>query len=238
MTNLDLLLDGAESLGISLTAKQLGQFEKYQELLLEWNQRINLTAVREIDQILVRHFLDSLTCVQATGDLNQQSLVDVGSGAGFPGLPLKICFPDLKLTLIESVQKKAGFLQTVKEVLQLNYVSIFSARAEDIGRLAEHREIYDWAAARAVAPLRVLVEYLIPLTRIGGYILAQKGGGARIEVVEAEQAISLLGGGPVELIPVRILGGDLHAYLVKIPKTMATPDRYPRRVGIPAKRPL
>jgi len=232
------LITGAESLGITLTGKQMAQFERYQHLLMEWNQRINLTAIREVNQIQERHFFDSLTCVLATGDLNDRTLIDVGSGAGFPGIPLKICFPDLQLALLESVQKKTRFLLAVVDALDLTKVDVFTGRAEELGRSADHREAYDWAVARAVAPLRVLVEYLIPLTRIRGYALAQKGIGAEREVLEAEQAISLLGGSSAELIPVIISGQEQPSYLVKMQKSVATPNQYPRRAGIPAKRPL
>ena len=161
--------------GITLSPEQVSQFATYQSLLLDWNQRMNLTAIREPRQIQQRHFLDALTCSLATGVLNGRSLIDVGTGAGFPGLPLKILFPDLRLTLVESVVKKTRFLEAVVAELGLNDVTIVSERAEQLGQDAVHRGQYDWAVARAVAELRVLVEYLLPFCRLGGFVLAQKG---------------------------------------------------------------
>jgi 16S rRNA (guanine527-N7)-methyltransferase len=232
------LVAGAQRLGIRLSGGQVVQFEQYQKLLLDWNRRMNLTAVRESEAIQERHFLDSLTCFLATGDLNGRSLVDVGSGAGFPGLPLKITFPDLRLTLLESVGKKTKFLQAVVDELQLSDVQIVAGRVEEVARTPEQREAYDWAVARAVAGLPVLVEYLLPLVRVGGCALAQKGVFAASEAADADKAISILGGGAVQLLPVQVPGREQPSYLVVIEKIMATPDLYPRRVGVPAKRPL
>ena len=229
---------GAKELGIVLTDEQVALFGRSQDLLIEWNQRMNLTAVRDARLIQQRHFVDSLTCSLVTGDLNGQSLIDVGSGAGFPGLPLKIVFPDLKLSLLESIGKKATFLQAVVDELDLSNVRVLSGRAEDLGRSTDHREAYDWAVARAVARLRILVEYLLPFVRIGGHVLTQKGRQAEVEMKEAENGISVLGGGSPRIIPVQLLEREEPSYLVLIVKIKSTPDRYPRRIGIPAKRPL
>jgi len=238
MSSLTRLVTGVKGLGITINREQIAQFSRYEELLLDWNQRMNLTAIREADLIQERHFLDSLTCVLATGNLNGLSLVDVGTGAGFPGLPLKIIFPDLKLTLLDSVRKKTGFLEVVLNELELSGVQIITERAEQVGRASAYHETYDWAVARAVSRLTILAEYLLPLVRVGGHALAQKGSGAKTEVQEAEEAISILGGGPPELIPVQLPGRDEPSFLVVIEKIKATPDRFPRRVGVPAKRPL
>jgi 16S rRNA (guanine527-N7)-methyltransferase len=232
------LVSGAQRLGITLTDGQVLQFEQHQKLLLDWNQRMNLTAVRDADQIQERHFLDSLTCSLATGDLNGLSLVDVGTGAGFPGLPLKIVYPDLQLTLVESVHKKTNFLAAVVEELELSDVQIVARRIEEVGQDPYHREKYDWAVARAVAGLNTLVEYLLPLARVGGHALAQKGVSAISETAAAEKAIAILGGSPSLLHPVQLPGREQPYYLLVIEKILATPDQYPRRVGVAAKRPL
>ncbi|MFZ1398536.1 MAG: 16S rRNA (guanine(527)-N(7))-methyltransferase RsmG, partial [Candidatus Promineifilaceae bacterium] len=158
----------AASLGVPLTPEQVAQFAIYQQLLLDWNARMNLTAVREPAEIRLRHFLDSLSCARVTGDLNGRSLIDVGTGAGFPGLPLKILFPHMRLTLVESVAKKGQFLQAVVDALALEQVTIVAERAELLGQMPQHRQQYDWATARAVAELRTLVEFLLPLCRVGG----------------------------------------------------------------------
>lgn len=228
----------AAAFGLRLTEAQLDQFTRYQALLLEWNERINLTAIREPVLIQQRHFLDSLTCATVTGDLNDRSLIDVGTGAGFPGLPLKILFPRLKLTLVESVQKKARFLEEVATTLGLAGVNVVAERAEVLGQQAAYRGQYDWAVARAVAELRTLVEYLLPFCRVGGCALAQKGENAAVEAAAASDAIAELGGATPELHALRLPGHRETHYLVVIEKVAETSARYPRRVGIPAKRPL
>ena len=229
---------GAAAFGIVLGDGQLAQFAAYTELLLEWNQRLNLTAVDDPEEIQVRHFLDSLSCVAVTGNLNGQRLVDVGSGAGFPGLPLKILYPALQLTLLESVAKKGRFLETAATELGIDDISILVGRAETIGHVPTERGRYDWAVARAVAPLNVLAEYLLPLCRPGGHMLAMKGPKAIEESSAAERAVKTLGGDSPVLHPVRLPGRPESRYLVVVEKVAATPGRYPRREGMPKKRPL
>lgn len=235
---MEQLASQAAVFGLVLTPAQMEQFARYQTLLLEWNQRLNLTAIREPGAIQVRHFLDSLTCATVTGDLNGRSLIDVGTGAGFPGLPLKILYPHLRLTLVESIAKKTTFLHAVVTDLGLADVTILAGRAEEIGHQAAHREQYDWAVARAVADMRVLAEYLLPLCRVGGHALAQKGENAPAETAAAAAAIQAVGGGPAQLHAVQLPDQTMLHYLVVIPKTAATPARYPRRPGVPTKRPL
>ncbi len=238
---MDKLILGAERLGLKLTAAQVEAFRRYREMLVAWNRRFNLTAITDDEGIQVRHFLDSLSCLpvmEARGGLEGRRLVDVGTGAGFPGLPLKIVRPAMQLTLVEATRKKTDFLRAVINELGLEGVEVLHARAERVGREPRHRERYDWALARAVAEMRILAEYLLPLVRVGGYALAQKGEQAPAEVQRAEQALALLGGEVERLEPVALPGVAEERYLVVVRKVAATPDRYPRREGMPAKRPL
>ncbi len=223
--------------GFDLAAGQIAHFETYTRLLVAWNRRINLTAIRSREDILVKHFLDSLTCLRVM-PAPIGRVVDVGSGAGFPGLVLKIARPEIRLTLIESVGKKADFCRLVVQTLGLRDVEVVSARAEEIGQDPEHREQYDWAVARAVAGMPVLAEYLLPLVRVGGRMLAQKGAGGMEEAERAESAIHTLGGRLARVERVRLPGVKDDRTLIVIQKVSPTPSRYPRRVGVPSKRPL
>jgi 16S rRNA (guanine527-N7)-methyltransferase len=234
----DELANWAGAFGLTLDATQLAQFAAYEALLLEWNERISLTAIRDARQIHIRHFLDSLSCAIVTGPLDGHALIDVGSGAGFPGLPLKILYPGMKLTLVDSVAKKARFMELVAAELGLGDVIVVAERAETLGQDSAFREQFDWAAGRAVAELRLLAELLLPLCRVGGHMLAQKGESAAAEVAAAGPAIAALGGGPAAVSAVRLPETEQAHYLVLIPKLAPTPGRYPRRPGMPAKRPL
>lgn len=225
-------------LGLRLSARQLSCLEQYEQELLAWNQKFNLTAIRDSEGIRTKHFLDALTCVLAWRDYPPTSLVDVGTGAGFPGLVLKIAYPGLRLALVESVGKKADFCRHMVKSLNLDKVEVVQARAEDVGQMPKFRERFDWAVARAVANLPILVEYLLPLVRVGGCMLAQKGESGPAEAQAGEKAANLLGGHIRQLIPVHLPGVAEDRYLVVIEKKAATPPNYPRRVGIPSKAPL
>lgn len=224
--------------GIQLSAAQYKSFQLYEQTLVEWNERANLTAIRNVEQMRVKHFLDSLSCLPAMSGSAMERVVDVGSGAGFPGIPIKIACPEIKLTIVESVGKKADFCRHIVDVLELRNVEILQERAEVIGKAAAHRQKYDWGLARAVAEMVVLVEYVLPLVRVGGFMLAMKGEGAPAETQSAEYAIRLLGGRLNRLVPVTLPGVAEERYLVIIEKIAATPEEFPRRTGLPAKKPI
>lgn len=224
--------------GLPLSAAQLAAFDTYATELIAWNQRFNLTSITDLQQIRIKHFLDSISCILSLRAVPAARIIDVGAGAGFPGLPLKILQPGLQLTLVEATAKKASFLEHIVQVLRLEDVTVLPKRAEEVGQLTEHREAYDWALARAVAPLPTLAEYLLPLAKVGGFALAQKGKDTRSEVNSAETAIATLGGELNELIPVEIPGLNEERWLIVLKKIASTPAAYPRRPGMPAKRPL
>lgn len=233
-----LARDAQALFNVHLSGRQVMALLTYEKELLEWNQKFNLTAIRDAESIRTKHFLDSFSCVLAWKASPPNQLIDVGTGAGFPGIPIKILYPNLKLTLVESVGKKAMFCQHIVRVLGLEQVEVIQARAEDLGQDPRHREKYDWAIARAVANLNVLSEYLIPLAKIGGAVLAQKGESGPAEAQSAEEAMKLLGGKLKQLIPVTLPGVADERYLVVVEKVAATPPRFPRKPGIPMKQPL
>ena len=245
-----LLSEGAHRLGIELTAEQLAAFQTYYEELITWNEKFNLTAITDYDQVQIKHFLDSLTCLLAvrspksevrgrTLDLGPSTkVIDIGAGAGFPGLPLKIVCPGLQLTLLEATGKKVGFLEHIVSRLGLEGVEVIKGRAEELGRDAAHRERYDLALARAVAELPVLVEYALPFCRLGGLFVAQKGADGDAEARAAEGGIAMLGGALRRIVNVELPHlAEAHS-LVVIEKIAPTPEKYPRRPGIPSKRPI
>ncbi len=239
--DMEPLVHGARELGISLTDSHLAAFATCYETLVEWNQRFNLTAITDWEGVLVRHFLDSLSCLKAIprSELSAGArTIDVGTGAGYPGIPLKIVCPGMRLTLLEATRKKVSYLEHLIDELGLKDVWAIHARSEQLGQDPIHREGYDWALARAVAKMPTLVEYLLPLVRVGGAMLAQKGEDAPAEVQEASHAISALGGEVRQLVPVELRGLAETRYLVVVSKVAPTPERYPRRPGIPDKRPL
>ncbi len=226
-------------LGLELTAEQQQAFERYAQELLAWNEsRVNLTAITDPLAIEMRHFLDSLTILRAGALLPHAKVIDVGAGAGFPGLPLRIVCPGIQLTLLEATGKKTAFLEHLVQHLNLGNVKIVNARAEEAGQDTAHREQYDLVLARAVAHMPILVEYLLPLCRVGGRCIALKGESAAAEVGVAEHALKLLGGRLIQLMPVELPHVAETHYLVVFEKTAATPQHYPRRPGIPSKRPL
>lgn len=259
MADLKLLQAGASELGIELTRKQLAAFSLYMNELLKWNQRANLTAITTSDGIQIKHFLDSLTCLLAfpgvergvpgaaplsgasdrLGDGSGLSCLDVGTGPGFPGVPLKILLPGMRLTLLESIGKKTAFLASLVDQLGLEDVLISSVRAEDLARQPEHREKYDVVVARALARMPTLAELALPFCRVGGRMIALKKGDQMAgEIEEGQYAVHLLGGSYLEEIAVDLSLLDGGRILVVLEKATPTPPAYPRRAGMPAKRPL
>jgi 16S rRNA (guanine527-N7)-methyltransferase len=234
----ELIQDARTLFNVHLTARQVMALINYERELIEWNQKFNLTAIRDVESIRTKHFLDSYSCVLAWKGTPPLRLVDVGTGAGFPGIPLKIVYPIMHVTLVESVGKKAMFCQHIVSKLGLEDVEVIQARAEALGQDPKHRETYDYAVARAVANLNILSEYLLPLVKVGGTMLAQKGESGPAEAQSAEKAMKLLGGKLKQIIPVELPGVPDDRYLVLVDKVAATPPKYPRKAGIPMKTPL
>lgn len=240
MSEAMVLLDrGATELGLGLTAQQLEQFEIYYRELADWNRRVNLTAITEYREVQVKHFLDSLSLYLAfpRGPTDCIRLVDVGAGAGFPGLPLKLALPEIHLVLVESVGKKARFLDHLVEVLKLSGVEVRNGRAEQLAHQTELRESFDLAVSRGVAKLPTLLEYTLPFCCVGGRVALLKRG-VEEEVAGATPALDALGGRLGDIYPVRVHGLNDGRVVVSVDKVEATPDRYPRRPGLPEKRSL
>jgi 16S rRNA (guanine527-N7)-methyltransferase len=234
----DLAEQAAALFGITLTSEQVSQFAMYARELVEWNTRVNLTAITESEAITVRHFLDSLSVVAALNYSSGLRVIDVGTGAGFPGLPLKIIYPDLRLTLLEATGKKIAFLDHLVSLLGLRGVDTLHARAEDAGHMSGRRAAYDRVLARSVARLPSLLEYMLPLARVGGRCIAMKGVTAQTESADSKKALHLLGGHITQIIPVTLPGvSDAHNLIV-IEKAAGTPAAYPRKPGTPTQKPL
>lgn len=243
---MELLIEGCELLGIELTPGQIAQFEGYYQLLREWNQKVNLTAIDDYEGVQTKHFLDSLVALPLIGEERSEAItqlaalraIDVGAGAGFPGLPLKIAWPALDLTLLDGTGKKIRFLETVVEALGLDGVTLVQGRAEEVAHQEAFRGQYDLVVARAVARLNTLAEYLLPFARMNGLVAVYKGPGASQEFVEAGKAIQTLGGETVRFAPVRVPFLEEERRVLLIRKARKTPGTYPRQQGLPRKQPL
>ncbi len=238
MTFAASLAAAAAASGFDLTKSQLEAFSVYNDLLLAWNEKVNLTAITDPQEVAVKHVVDSLSCYDSDYFPAAATIVDVGTGAGFPGLPLKIYRPEIRLTLLDSLNKRLNFLREVVERLGLGGVDIVHARAEEAGRLKDRRDHYQVATSRAVARLNVLAELCLPFVALGGFFIALKGAQYRDELDEAARAIATLGGQVAEVRPVRLPGVDDSRAVIYIRKVSPTPPAYPRRPGTPEKKPL
>jgi 16S rRNA (guanine527-N7)-methyltransferase len=233
------LSHGVQQFNLTLNTAQQQAFDTYRRELIAWNEKVNLTRIVEPDEVDVKHFLDSLSIYPVLPELPADfSLVDVGTGAGFPGLPLKIALPNIHLTLLESTRKKTIFLQHVVDTLKLPNVTVVTTLAEEAGRQSAHREQYDVAVARAVAVLPVLAEYTLPLVKVGGTVIVQKGQNPADELKSAANALGILGGKIAQVLPVNVPGLDAERHLIVIRKRKPTPKQYPRRPGLPAQTPI
>lgn len=234
----NVLTEKVKELSIVLNDKQIQQFEQYYNILVDWNKVMNLTAITEYEEVVEKHFLDSLTIVNAIHVEKIETLIDVGTGAGFPGIPLKIAFPHLKVTLLDSLNKRIKFLNEVIDLLELNDIKAIHGRAEDYAKQAEYREQYDICVSRAVANLATLSEYCLPYVKVDGLFVPYKSGEIDEELKSSEKAVSILGGKVEEVVKFQLPGTDIGRSFVKIHKIKETKKKYPRKAGMPTKEPL
>ena len=238
MTDITTLIEGIEDLNIVLKEDQKQKFEIYKDLLMEWNEKINITAIRDEREVDIKHFLDSLTPVITNLFEGNRKILDVGTGGGFPGLPLKIWNDDLDVTLLDSLNKRIIFLKEVIKSLNLNGVEAVHGRAEELARTVEYREQYDVCISRAVASLDTLAEYCIPFVKKDGYFISMKGPDVEEEVESSKKAIDKLGGKIVKIEKIMVPCSDIYHSLIIIKKISETPAKYPRGGGKPKKKPL
>ena len=237
----NILVNGAQKMGINLREEQIKKFSRYLELLVQWNQKINLTSLKTPQEIIVKHFLDSISCIKVINkyiNIEGISIIDVGTGAGFPGMPIKIVYPSISLSLLEARKKKTIFLEKIIKEINFQKVEILNGRAEAFGKCPDYRQKYDIVLSRAVALLSTLCEYCLPLVKVGGLFVAQKGRSYREEIDKALKAVQLLGGELIGVENVRIPFINQERHLLIIKKIKDTPSKYPRKEGLPQKRPL
>lgn len=234
------LINGLKEFNIELSDKQTKQFHQYYDLLVEWNSFMNLTAITEWEEVVTKHFIDSLSLIKVVEDLKDKpyKIIDIGTGAGFPGIPLKIAFPNLKITLMDSLNKRVKFLNEVIDKLGLEDIEAVHARAEEMGQNSKYRETYDIAVSRAVANMTVLSELCIPFVTVEGKFISYKSSKIDEEYTVAKNAIGILGGEYLEQIEFDLPDSDIYRNMFVIKKIKVTPKKYPRKPGTPAKEPL
>lgn len=240
MDYLNLLTERLNKFDICLSEEQLGQFRDYYHLLIEWNSFMNLTAITEPEEVVMKHFIDSVSLVKALPQLTEKefTVIDVGTGAGFPGIPLKIVFPELQITLLDSLNKRVKFLNEVITALSLKRISAVHGRAEDFAQNKEYREQFDLCVSRAVANLTTLSEYCLPFVKKDGYFISYKSEKITEEYEHAEKAIHVLGGSFEKQVEFYLPESDIYRNLFMIRKTAVTPKKYPRKAGLPSKEPI
>lgn len=236
--NQNKFVDNCKNMGISLSEQQQEQFLRYYEILIEWNSFMNLTGITEFDEVMKKHFEDSLELVRVLSIKDIHTLLDVGTGAGFPGIPLKIAFPHLRVVLLDSLGKRVKFLNHVIEQLGLQDIKAINGRAEDFARDSMYREQFDVTVSRAVANLSSLSEYCIPYTKINGFFISYKSGKIEEELEQAEKAVSVLGGKVQNVDKFILSDTDMERSLVVIRKVKETPKKYPRKAGLPSREPI
>ena len=227
-----------KEIGLSLTDRQYEQFDQYYDILVEWNKVMNLTGITEYEEVNEKHFLDSLSIVKSCDMTKVSSLIDVGTGAGFPGIPLKIVFPEIKVVLLDSLNKRIRFLNEIIAKLGLNGIETIHGRAEDFAKKADYREKFDLCVSRAVANLATLSEYCLPYVKVGGYFVPYKSEEVDEEVEQARNAAKILGGTIEEVYKFKLQGTEIGRSFIKIKKIKSTAKKYPRKAGLPAKEPL
>lgn len=236
--DLTILEEGCKELGITLDAVQKKQFTDFYEYLVEKNKVMNLTGITEFQEVLVKHFLDSLACVKAVDMSRVNRIMDIGTGAGFPGVPLKIAFPHLEACLLDSLKKRVNFLEETFQLLKLENITAIHGRAEEFAKNKAYRETYDLCVSRAVSNLATLSEYCLPYVKTGGYFISYKSGTVQEEVEQAQKAVKILGGKIQDVVYFQLPDSEIQRSLVVIEKIKATPGRYPRKAGTPLKEPL
>jgi 16S rRNA (guanine527-N7)-methyltransferase len=230
------MIDLAKKIDVDLEESDIEKFYKYMNLLLEWNEKINLTAITEMNDVILKHFIDSITVLKYID--GNEKIVDVGTGAGFPGIPIAILKPNTKVTLLDSLNKRVLFLQDVIKNIDLKNTGTIHSRAEDFGQSKANRETYDISISRAVANLSTLSEYLLPLVKVGGRVICMKGAKAEEEIENAKFAIKELGGKIISVDNLKLPDTDMERTIIIIEKIAKTPTKYPRKAGTPAKSPI